>query len=140
VAALDPRASIVSIEQPELHVHPAVQVGLGDLFIEGAMTEGLTFLVETHSEHLVMRIQRRLREQFTGEIPGGVPQFPPEDISFIFFSRDGAGSVVATQIGLTPEGKFDSPWPNGFFAERASEVLPSAMRAKLEARRKGEAT
>jgi hypothetical protein len=137
VAALDPRASIVSIEQPELHVHPAVQVGLGDLFIEGAMSEGLTFLVETHSEHLVMRIQRRLREQFTGEIPSGLPQFPPEDISFIFFSRDGAGSVVATQIGLTPEGKFDAPWPNGFFHERTLEVLPASARAKLQEARKG---
>lgn len=137
VAALDPRASIVSIEQPELHVHPAVQVGLGDLFIEGAITEGLTFLVETHSEHLVMRIQRRLREQFTGEIPGGMPHFPAEDISFIFFSKIEGGSVVATQIGLTPEGKFDAPWPNGFFHERTLEVLPASARAKLAEARKG---
>jgi hypothetical protein len=138
VAALDPRASVVSIEQPELHVHPAVQVGLGDLLLEGAISEGLTFLVETHSEHLVMRIQRRLREQFTGEAANTVPEFQAEDISFIFFSRNDSGRVVAAQIGLTPEGKFDAPWPNGFFHERTVEVLPASARAKLEeARRSG---
>jgi len=137
VAAQDASASVVCIEQPELHVHPAVQVGLGDLFIDGAVNKGLSFLIETHSEHLVMRLQRRLREHAAGELPEGVAKVTPDDVSFIYLGRDDQGTVTASQIGLAPDGKFDSPWPNGFFSERAAEVLPAAMRSKLEAARRG---
>ena len=137
VAAQDGSASVVCIEQPELHIHPAVQVGLGDLFIDGALNQGLSFLIETHSEHLVMRLQRRLREQVLGELPGDMPAVDPKDINFVYLGRDEQGSVTVSQIGLTPEGKFDSPWPNGFFSERAAEVLPSAMRERMEASRRG---
>lgn len=136
VAAQDGSASVVCIEQPELHIHPAVQVGLGDLFIDGALNHGLTFLIETHSEHLVMRLQRRLREQAAGELPEGVGHINPTDISFVYLGRNDMGVVTTAQIGLAPDGKFDSPWPNGFFSERAAEVLPAAMREKLEAARR----
>lgn len=138
VAAQDGSASVVCIEQPELHIHPAVQVGLGDLFIDGAMNQGLSFLIETHSEHLVMRLQRRMREQAAGELPDGATRIKPDDVSFIYLDRSDEGTVTACQIGLTADGKFDSPWPRGFFSERAVEVLPAAMRAKLEAARRGE--
>jgi hypothetical protein len=137
VAAQDTTASLVTIEQPELHIHPAIQVGLGDLFVDGAKRHGLSFLVETHSEHLVMRLQRRLREQMTGEAPPGIEPLDADDVSFVYLGRDQSGCVTATHIGLTPYGKFDSPWPNGFFAERTAEVLPSSARAQMEARRKG---
>ena len=138
VAAQDSSASVVCIEQPELHIHPAVQVGLGDMFIDGAVNQGLSFLIETHSEHLVMRLQRRMREQAAGELPEGATHIKPDDISFIYLDRSDEGTVTACQIGLTADGKFDSPWPRGFFSERAAEVLPAAMRAKLEAARRGE--
>lgn len=118
----------------------AVQVGLGDLFVDGIKRHELSFLIETHSEHLVMRLQRRLREQMSGEAPSGVEPLNPSDVSFVYLGRDAMGCVTASHIGLTPQGKFDAPWPNGFFSERAAEVLPSHMRSQWEARRKGEAS
>jgi hypothetical protein len=45
---------LVMVEQPEIHVHPALQVELGDLFIESAAER--QFIVETHSEHLILRL------------------------------------------------------------------------------------
>src|SRR6185312_7157497 len=68
VAALRQQEGILAIEQPELHVQPAIQVGLGDLFIRAAGIEqgGLriekALLIETHSEHLMLRLLRRIRE------------------------------------------------------------------------------
>lgn len=54
---------LIAIEQPELHLHPALQTKLGDVFIESALGENKnTFLLETHSEHLILRILRRIRE------------------------------------------------------------------------------
>lgn len=138
VAAQDGTASFVCVEQPELHIHPAVQVGLGDLFIDGVINQGLSFLIETHSEHLVMRLQRRIREQVTGDLPMHALSLDLKDLTFVYLGRNSAGNVTATTIGLTPEGKFDSPWPNGFFSERANEVLTVAMRAKFQdAQRRG---
>ena len=140
VAAQDGSASVVCVEQPELHVHPAVQVGLGDLFIDGALNKGLSFLIETHSEHLVMRLQRRLREAATGELPEGTTQLDPALISFLYLGRDGEGKVTVTPIGLTPEGKFDTAWPDGFFPERTAEILPARAREQLQAARGGRQT
>jgi len=132
VAAQEANASVVCIEQPELHVHPAIQVGLGDLFIDGALNKGLSFLIETHSEHLVMRLQRRLREAAIGELPEGVPRVDPASVSMLYLGRNESGTVTVTSIGLTDQGKFDSAWPDGFFPERTVEVLPAKAREKLQ--------
>jgi len=136
VAAQDGSASVVCIEQPELHIHPSVQVGLGDLFIDGAVNHGLSFLIETHSEHLVMRLQRRLREAASGEAPDAVPGISASLVSMIYLGRSKSGVVQLTPIGFTDQGKFDAPWPDGFFPERTVEVLPAKAREKLELVRK----
>jgi hypothetical protein len=136
VAAQDGSASVVCIEQPELHIHPAVQVGLGDLFIDGALNQGLSFLIETHSEHLVMRLQRRLRESAMGELPDDHPAIDPALVSMLYLGRSESGAVTVTQIGLTAQGKFDTSWPDGFFPERTTEVLPAKAREQLQAARR----
>jgi hypothetical protein len=136
VAAQDGSASVVCIEQPELHIHPSVQVGLGDLFIDGAVNHGLSFLIETHSEHLVMRLQRRLREAASGEASDAVPGISASLVSMIYLGRSESGAVQLTPIGFTDQGKFDAPWPDGFFPERTVEVLPAKAREKLELARK----
>jgi len=51
--------SLILIEQPELHLHPSAQAELGNLFVESEK-RGIRFLIETHSEHLLLRIRRRL--------------------------------------------------------------------------------
>ncbi len=122
VAALDSRASLVCVEQPELHVHPAVQVGLGDLFIEGAVNQGLSFLIETHSEHLILRLLRRIRETHEGELKEGSSGIKPDDVAVHCLSRD-AGVVKVDRIPITPDGDFTKRWPQGFFDERGAELF-----------------
>jgi predicted ATPase len=63
VSAYASKNKIVAIEQPEIHLHPALQAELGDVFIESALGENKNaFILETHSEHLVLRVMRRIRE------------------------------------------------------------------------------
>lgn len=122
VAAQDGSASLVCIEQPELHIHPAVQVGLGDLFIDGALSQGLSFLIETHSEHLILRLLRRVREVTEDVALASGDTLQPSSIG-IFYLGKRNGAVFIDEIPVTPEGDFAKPWPQGFFDERGAELF-----------------
>lgn len=122
VAAQDRTASLVTIEQPELHIHPAVQVGLGDLFIDGIKRHELSFLIETHSEHLILRLLRRVRETHEGDTADPSLAVCPDDIAVNCFSRD-AGLVRVERIPVTVDGDFEKRWPQGFFDERGPELF-----------------
>ena len=58
-----PEGSTVLMEQPEIHLHPAVQSGLADVIISVAAVRNVQIIVESHSEHLMRRLQRRVAEQ-----------------------------------------------------------------------------
>jgi len=121
VAALErSRRRLALIEQPELHIHPALQVGLGDLFIEASASR--QFLIETHSEHLVLRLLRRIRETHDGELPEGAPSFTPEQLSIVYVENV-EGAVRAQRLRVADKGDFIDRWPNGFFEERLREVF-----------------
>ena len=103
----------ISIEQPEVHLHPKLQADLGDL-LSTAISKPYEhqFLVETHSEHLVLRLQKLVRER----------HLRPEDISVIFVSRTAKGSD-AQRLRLDDNGRFVDDWPGGFFSERLRELF-----------------
>jgi hypothetical protein len=117
------REKDILIEQPELHLHPALQAELGDLFIESALGEQKnTFIIETHSEHLILRLLRRIRETSERELPEGIHKITPNDIAVIYVQPAKEGSKII-YIPVTDEGEFEIPWPEGFFAERAKELF-----------------
>ena len=61
VASVHDEHSILAIEQPELHIHPRIQQQIADMFI-AQRSDATIFLIETHSEHLMLRILRRIEE------------------------------------------------------------------------------
>jgi predicted ATPase len=103
-------------------VHPAVQVGLGDLFIEGAWYESGRFLVETHSEHLILRLLRRIREASEGDVEEGGPTIQPDSLSVLYVDPSPEG-VRVKRLRVDENGEFVDRWPKGFFAERAEELF-----------------
>lgn len=114
---------LLAIEQPEIHLHPALQAELGDVFLESALGEGLnTFLIETHSEHLLLRIMRRMRETSAGELPNGVPEVRPDDVMVLFIEPDGPQSIVR-EMPLNERGELVKAWPGGFFEEGLREIF-----------------
>ena len=124
VTALDGKQRIASIEQPELHLHPRVQAELGDLFIESAFGDRQqTFILETHSEHLILRLLRRIRETTDGDLPSGKPPLKPDDIAVYYVQqRDDEGTEVRL-LRIDDSGEFIDQWPDGFFEERAKELF-----------------
>jgi len=111
------------IEQPEIHLHPAHQAELGDVFIQSALGEQKnTFILETHSEHLMLRILRRIRETAEGELEPGLMPIRPEHVAVLYVLPDKDGAKVV-EIPIRPDGEFAEQWPQGFFAERAKELF-----------------
>jgi len=121
VAALHHKTGLVAIEQPELHIHPAFQVALGDLFIEQIRQHpDLIFILETHSEHLMLRFLRRIRETGENEASENCT-LTPDELSICFIEQGEAG-IVFTPIRVDEEGDFIDHWPKGFFNERIKEL------------------
>ena len=123
VSAYGSKNAIVAIEQPEIHLHPALQAELGDVFIESALGERKnTFLLETHSEHLILRIMRRMRDTVRGTLPEGIPPVRPEDVAVLYVDRkDDDSTSVVSVLELDEEGQLLDPWPGGFFEEGFNE-------------------
>lgn len=102
--------SIFVIEQPELHLHPALQARLADTMCRAVSSSrlgelGLTLVVETHSEAIVNRIGGLIAD---GKLDSNL-------VSVVLFepSRNGKGSTVRTAT-FDSEGYLQD-WPFGFF-------------------------
>lgn len=104
---------ILLIEQPELHLHPRLQAELGSLFADNiGEGRGNQFIIETHSEHLVLRIQRLVREG----------HLRPSDVSVVYVLKGPEGSQCVP-LRLDDEGDFIDEWPEGFFEEGYREMF-----------------
>lgn len=131
IESLAQQNQLMLIEQPELHIHPRLQAAIGDVFIQSALGDNQNrFLLETHSEHLILRILRRIRETTEGDFsdwpeelknacPNGIR---PEDVAVIYIEPSEDGARI-TEIPITADGDFSRNWPNGFFTERSKELF-----------------
>ncbi len=82
------------------------------LLLEIRKERNLQYFIETHSEHLVLRMQRLVRER----------RLRPDDISIIYVTRGLDGSL-AQRLQLDNNGDFIDDWPGGFFPERLRELM-----------------
>lgn len=110
------------IQQPELHLHPALQAALGDVFIESSSTGG-QIVIETHSEHVLLRVLKRIRMTTAGKAPSEELALSSEDVSVIYFQPSPEGITTVKELRVSPDGDFMDRWPHGFFAERDQELF-----------------
>lgn len=118
-AVLAQPGSLVIIEQPELHLHTSAQVELGSFFIEVAKAQkrsdnksqeqsATRFLLETHSEHMLLRFQKRVAKDRLEEKKYQKPReeiFAAEDIKILFIPKSGTLEV----INFRADGQIDKP-------------------------------
>jgi hypothetical protein len=121
VSSLVAGNTILAIEQPELHIHPKLQVRLGDLFIQEGTRNGNCFIIETHSEHLMLRILRRIRETADKELPPGISGLTSDQIA-VYHVESREEGCVFHHIRIDEDGDFLDRWPDGFFEERDEEL------------------
>ena len=102
---------VVILEQPELHLHPALQQQLGDFFLD-CVDSGRQLIVETHSEHLVNRVRRRV-----ADISGS-----SEGMAGLLFAEQFDGITTFRASEIDRYGGTEEDWPEGFFDVSAREA------------------
>lgn len=110
------------IEQPELHLHPKAQCELGDVFV-AALNYGTVSIIESHSEHILLRILRRIREANQNTIESNEFKISNDQLSIYYFKPQGDGTTKVKQIRVDRFGEFMNTWPDGFFSEREAELF-----------------
>ena len=114
--------SIIILEQPEIHLHPAVQAGLADVFIDAIKNRGVQIILESHSEHLLRRLQRRLAEE----------QLLPQDVA-LYFTSMVEGESQREELQVDTYGNINN-WPANFFGDEMGDLVAmteAAMQRQL---------
>ncbi len=105
-----PEGSTVILEQPEIHLHPLAQAGLADVIIQAATHRNVQIILESHSEHLLLRLQRRIAES---ELQS--------DIVKLYFCDALKGYSVLTELDIDMFGNIGN-WPNKFMGDAFTET------------------
>ncbi len=116
------------IQQPELHLHPKLQAQLADAFIETVnshLQAGYfpTFIIESHSEHFLLRLLRRIRESHKSDNKDKLRGLSSKDVSVLYVDKSDDGTSKIFPLRISPEGDFIDRWPHGFFTERDGDLF-----------------
>ena len=106
-----PEGSILILEQPGMHLHPKVQSQLADLLIEVFTERKLQILVESHSEHFLTRLQRRVAEK----------QISQDDTA-LYFCRNDDGASTIEPLNVNEFGEIKN-WPENFFGDVMGDMF-----------------
>ena len=117
-----PEGSTILFEQPEIHLHPSVQRGLADVFIDAMNVRKVQIIVESHSEDFLRRLQRRVAE--ATEIK--------ETDAAIYFCDIENGEGRLTPLELDAYGNFLA-WPKDFFGDPMGDI--AAMQSAVMKRK-----
>ena len=113
------RGNLVIVEQPELHLHPAAQSELADLFVSGAIEGKKQMLIETHSEHFIRKLQILIADPNC--------KISSSDVAVYYVDKGVDGSASLREMEILPNGKFKEKWPAGFF-DKAFELSMELLR------------
>jgi predicted ATPase len=123
-----PEGSTVWMEQPEIHLHPQVQAELADVFIsairayEQGRPRNVQLIIETHSEHFLNRLQRRIAEE----------ALKPGEVA-IHFARASAQGAELEELAVNAYGDITN-WPEDFFGDEMGDIV---ARTEAAAARRG---
>jgi predicted ATPase len=110
-----PTGGVFLVQEPEIHLHPDAQLAMGDFLVDLACS-GRQVIVETHSEHILLRVRRRLAE-------GTNNGLTPDDVSVLHVGWDDIHkSSTLTPLTIDQLGQVQN-WPRGFFEEANVERL-----------------
>lgn len=114
-----PEGSTILFEQPEIHLHPSVQSGLADVFIDAMQMRKVQIVIESHSEHFLRRLQRRVAEGH---------KLMQEDVALYFCDINNGGSILKP-LDLDLYGNIKN-WPVDFFGNEMLDIAATTKAAR----------
>lgn len=132
-----PANSIILMEQPEIHLHPSAQSALADVMIdviksrENGTDRNIQLIIETHSEHFLRRLQRRIAEDVVAQ----------EKVS-AYFANVTKTPATLESLQIDSYGNIQN-WPENFFGDKMGDITEQAkavMRRRMQEAEKPEAS
>ena len=106
-----PEHSTIILEHPDLHLHPSAQAALADFLVDVMQERNVQLIVESHSEHLLRRLQRRASED----------KLNPDEVALYFCDiQDGVSCL--TELEIDEYGQI-SNWPDNFFGDMTGDMI-----------------
>ena len=97
------------LEQPELHLHPSLQTQLIEFLVKNLNT----YIIETHSEHIVRKLQVLIAKGY-----------PKERVAVYYFDKNNKTGITSIkEMELDEKGRFKEDWPDGFFDTDVQNTL-----------------
>ena len=117
-----PEGSILILEQPEAHLHPKVQSELADVLIDVVKNRNVQIILESHSAHLLHRLQRRIAEE----------QMSADDTAF-YFCQINDGTSEIERLKVDEYGNIRN-WPQNFFGDDMGDLV-AKTKAEMQRRK-----
>lgn len=112
-ALLSPRNTITIIEQPEIHLHPKMQAWLTNALVNISISENKKFIIETHSDTIIKRLQILFLEPNNG--------FDKQNLNIFHLERDGDGYTKLNNIPFNDLGEIQ--WPKDFMSLEIDDTI-----------------
>ena len=118
-----PKGSIIIMEQPEIHLHPRAQAFLADVMIdvinsrEDGEDRNVQLIIETHSEHFLRRLQRRIAENKVSQ-----------DSVSAYFANITKTPAILKPLQIDMFGTIEN-WPDNFFGDEMNDITEQTKAA-----------
>ncbi len=113
----------ILVEEPEVHLHPKLQGDIMDLLLYSSIKRKNQFIVETHSENMLLRAQKCIRRGHTKLNPEKSKlEVNKNDLGINNVYRENNTSSVQ-KIEIDEKGDFRTHWRDGFFSEKLDELF-----------------
>lgn len=128
-----PPGSIIIMEQPEIHLHPSAQAALADVMLdalkarEGGKERGIQLIIETHSEHFLRRLQRRIAEDESNSLT---------EKTSAYFVDNGSNAATLNKLDLDNFGTIRN-WPKHFFGDDMGDIAATSRAARAKRQNNG---
>lgn len=120
-----PKPIWICVEEPENHLHPRFQSMLAEMFVEAYQEYNIHFIIETHSEYLIRKLQVLVADKEN--------KLTPSDVSLNYVEKDENGMSTNRKINILDDGRLSEPFGPGFLDEAdtlAFEILKLKTRKK----------
>ena len=111
--SISDKSQTILVQQPETHLHPRLQAEVGTLMADSLNSFRKNWIVETHSEIILLRLLKLIR---TGKLKS-------DSLRVYYIDKSKKGGSCIKKMHISKEGELITQWPKGFFSNDIDEMF-----------------